>query len=89
MESTRILRDSGIKVAMHLMPGLYSNPQKDLRIFNRIFKDENFKPDMIKIYPCLVTQGSKIHELWQENNYTPYTTEQAVDLIVNIKKTLP
>lgn len=89
IESTRILRDSGIKVAMHLMPGLYSNPQKDLRIFNRIFKDENFKPDMIKIYPCLVTQGSKIHKLWQKDNYTPYTTQQAVDLIVNIKKTLP
>lgn len=89
IESTRILRDSGIKVAMHLMPGLYSNPQKDLRIFNRIFTDENFKPDMIKIYPCLVTQGSKIHKLWQKDNYTPYTTQQAADLIVNIKKTLP
>ena len=25
IESTRILRDSGLKVAMHLMPGLYSD----------------------------------------------------------------
>ncbi len=89
IESSRILRDSGIKVAMHLMPGLYSDPERDLRIFRRIFKDENFKPDMLKIYPCLVTQGSKIHELWQKGDYTPYTTEEAVDLIVNVKKMLP
>ena len=89
IESSRILRDSGIKVAMHLMPGLYSDPERDMRIFRRIFEDENFKPDMLKIYPCLVTQGSKIHELWQKGDYTPYTTEEAVDLIVNVKKMLP
>lgn len=89
VESTRILRDSGIKVAMHLMPGLYSDPERDMRIFHRIFEDEQFKPDMLKIYPCLVTKGSKLYELWKNDDYTPYTTEEAVDLIVKVKKMLP
>jgi elongator complex protein 3 len=89
VESARILRDSGIKVAMHLMPGLFADQERDLRIFKRIFSDERFKPDMLKIYPCLVTEGSKLHELWQEGAYTPYTTQEAVDLIVEIKKILP
>ena len=89
VESSRILRDSGIKVAMHLMPGLFADQERDQRIFKRIFTDERFKPDMLKIYPCLVTQGSKLHELWREGSYTPYTTEEAVDLIVKIKKMLP
>lgn len=89
VESTRILRDSGIKVAMHLMPGLFSDEKRDLRIFKRIFSDERFKPDMLKIYPCLVTEGSKLHELWQKGDYEPYTTEEAVDLIVKVKKILP
>jgi elongator complex protein 3 len=89
VESTRILRDSGIKVAMHLMPGLFADQARDLRIFKRIFSDEKFKPDMLKIYPCLVIEGSKLHELWQKGEYQPYTTEEAVDLIVNIKKLLP
>ncbi len=89
VESARILRDSGIKVAMHLMPGLFSDFQRDLRIFKRIFSDERFKPDMIKIYPCLVTKGSKIHEMWQKGDYQPYTTEEAADLIVEMKKILP
>ena len=89
IESTRILRDSGLKVAMHLMPGLFSDPERDMRIFHRIFKDDNFKPDMLKIYPCLVTKGSEFYDLWKKGDYIPYTTEEAVDLIVNIKKILP
>ncbi len=89
VESTRILRDSGMKVAMHLMPGLFSDQERDMRIFHRIFEDEQFKPDMLKIYPCLVTKGSKLYELWKKGDYTPYTTDEAVDLIVNVKKMLP
>ncbi len=89
IESNRILRDSGLKVAMHIMPGLFSDPERDMRIFHRIFEDDNFKPDMLKIYPCLVTKGSEFYDLWKKGDYNPYTTEEAVDLIVNIKKMLP
>jgi len=89
IESARILRDSGIKVAMHLMPGLFSDFDRDIRIFKRLFSDERFKPDMLKIYPCLVTNGSKLYEMWQRGDYKPYTSEEAIDLIVEIKKILP
>ncbi|SCM57667.1 putative protein MJ1136 [Methanothermobacter wolfeii] len=89
IESNRILRDSGIKVAMHLMPGLFSDFERDLRIFRRIFNDPSFRPDMIKIYPCLVTRGSELYRMWEKGEYRPYSTEEAVDLIVEIKKMLP
>jgi elongator complex protein 3 len=89
VESARILRDSGIKVAMHLMPGLFSDFDRDMRIFKRIFNDSRFKPDMLKIYPCLVTEGSKIHDMWKRGEYNPYTTEEAVELIAEVKKILP
>lgn len=89
VEATRVLKDSGIKVAMHLMPGLFSDQERDLRMFKRLFSDEQFKPDMLKIYPCLVTEGSKLHDLWEKGEYTPYSTEEAVKLIVEVKKILP
>jgi len=89
VDATRILKDSGIKVAMHIMPGLFSDQERDLRMFQRIFSDEHYKPDMLKIYPCLVTKGSKLHELWEKGEYEPYSTEEAVDLIVEVKKILP
>ena len=84
---------------MHMMPGLFplareeprieQCPDKDLEMFKTIFTNENFKPDMLKIYPCLVTEGSELHKLWQEGKYRPYSDEEAVDLIVQIKKILP
>ena len=89
IESNQLLRDSAIKVAMHMMPGLFGRQKEDLKMFKQLFSDENFKPDMLKIYPCLVTKGSEIYDMWKEGTYNPYTDEEAVDLIVEIKKILP
>ncbi len=89
IESNQLLRDSAIKVAMHMMPGLFANQKQDLKMFKQLFSDDNFKPDMLKIYPCLVTKGSELYDMWQNGNYTPYNDEEAVDLIVEIKKILP
>jgi elongator complex protein 3 len=90
VESTRIMKDAGLKIVYHLMPGLpKSNYQKDLRAFKEVFLNSDFRPDMIKIYPCLVLKGTKAHEWYCEGMYNPYTNEEAADLIVEIKKTVP
>lgn len=89
IEANQLLRDSGIKVAMHMMPGLFSTFESDLNMFKRLFTEAPFSPDMLKIYPCLVTEGSEFYELWKKGEYEPYTSEEAVDLIVEVKKILP
>lgn len=89
VEANTILRDSAIKVAMHMMPGLFLTPDEDIKMFKKLFSDDNFKPDMLKIYPCLVTEGSELYDLWKSGGYEPYSDEEAVDLIVEIKKILP
>ena len=89
IEANRILRDSAIKIAMHMMPGLFLTPEDDLKMFKKLFTDENFMPDMLKIYPVLVTKGSELYDLWKNGEYEPYNDEEAVELIVKIKKILP
>ncbi len=90
VEATRILKDAGLKVAYHLMPGLPgSSFNRDLEGFRRIFTDSDFKPDMIKIYPCLVLKGTKAYEWWRKGEYRPYTTEEAAQLILEVKKIIP
>ena len=89
IEANQLLRDSAIKVAMHMMPGLFVDEKEDLKMFKKLFSDDNFKPDMLKIYPCLVTKGSELYDLWESGQYAPYTDEEAVELIVKIKKILP
>lgn len=89
VEANQLLRDSAIKVAMHMMPGLFSNQKQDLKMFKQLFSDDNFKPDMLKIYPCLVTKGSELYDLWKSGRYEPYNDDEAVELISNVKKILP
>lgn len=87
--ANQLLRDSGIKVAMHMMPGLLSSFSSDVNMFKRLFNEPLFSPDMLKIYPCLVTEGSEFYDMWKKGEYEPYTSQQAVDLIVEVKKILP
>ncbi|MCD6529327.1 tRNA uridine(34) 5-carboxymethylaminomethyl modification radical SAM/GNAT enzyme Elp3 [Candidatus Bathyarchaeota archaeon] len=90
VEATRILKDSGLKVGYHLMPGLPgSDFDRDLEAFRKVFSDPRFKPDFIKIYPCLVIKGTKLYELWRRGEYRPYTTEEAVELIAQVKRFIP
>lgn len=89
VEANQLLRDSAIKVAMHMMPGLFSDEKQDLKMFKQLFSDDNFKPDMLKIYPCLVTKGSELYDLWVKGDYEPYNDEEAVELITKVKAILP
>lgn len=90
IEATCVLKDAGLKVLYHLMPGLpRSDFERDLEGFRRVFADSNFKPDMIKIYPCLVLKGTIAYEWWRNGEYVPYSTEEAVRLIAEVKKFVP
>ncbi len=90
IDATRTLKDAGLKVVYHLMPGLPgSSFERDLKGFHEIFSNPMFKPDMIKIYPCLVIEGTKVYQWWRQEEYRPYTTEEAAKLIVEIKKFVP
>ncbi len=90
VDATRNLKDSGLKVVYHLMPGLPgSSFERDIVGFRKVFSDPNFKPDMIKIYPCLVMKGTKVYEWWKTKKYTPYSTHKAVELIAEIKRMVP
>lgn len=90
IEATRILKDAGLKVVYHMMPGLPgSNIERDLAVFHEIFTNPAYKPDMLKIYPCLVLKGTKAYDWFVQGEYKPYTTEEAARLIVEVKKIIP
>jgi elongator complex protein 3 len=90
VEATRVAKDAGLKVVYHLMPGLpSSNPEKDLEAFEDIFENSDFRPDMIKIYPCLVLKGTRAYEWYCEGKYKPYSNEEATNLVVELKKVIP
>jgi elongator complex protein 3 len=69
------------------LPGC--DASRDLDAFRKIFEDPDFKPDMLKIYPCLVTPGTQLYEEWKRGEYNPYSTEESARLIAEIKQFIP
>jgi elongator complex protein 3 len=90
VSSTKALKDAAFKVVYHVMLGLPgSDPKKDVEMFKKLFSDERFQPDMLKIYPTLVLPRTKLHELYENGEYTPYSSELAADVIAQAYRYIP
>jgi elongator complex protein 3 len=88
--ATRRLKDAGMKVCYHLMPGMPgSNPSMDLETARTVFSDERFRPDMLKVYPTLVIAGTGLYDQWKQGRYEPYDTETASSVVAGIMALAP
>jgi elongator complex protein 3 len=90
IEATKLLRHAGFKIGYHMMLGLpLSNEKKDLAMFKRLFSDEDFKPDQLKIYPCQVIKGAALTSLYKKGKYQPYSEEKIKKLVIKIMQIIP
>lgn len=90
VDATRVCKEAGLPVCYHIMPGLPgSDPEKDLKCFERVFSDPDFRPDSLKFYTTLVIGGTTLYEMWRKGEYEPYGTETAVKLLSEMKTTIP
>jgi elongator complex protein 3 len=54
-DAVHLIRQYGLKISLHVMPGLYgSTREKDIQTFRDLFTDPFLKPDEVKIYPTSV-----------------------------------
>jgi elongator complex protein 3 len=89
-KATKLFKQAGFKVAYHLMPNLFkATPAKDFACFKKLFSDPAYQPDFLKIYPTVVTAGSKLFKWWQQKKYKPYSDKVLFNLIVKLKQVVP
>jgi elongator complex protein 3 len=90
IESFKILKDLGFKINAHYMLGLPGiSKEEDLEGLQELFLNPDFKPDMLKIYPCMVVEGTELYKLWKKKKYKPLTTKQAGEIIAEAKRFIP
>jgi elongator complex protein 3 len=90
IEASKLLKDNGFKVGYHMMLGLPgSNVKKDLEMYKTLFKNPDFKPDQLKIYPCQVITGARLVNLYKRGKYHPYSKDDVQELIIKIMKIIP
>ena len=83
-----LLRSAGFKIVLHWMPNLLgATPESDRVDFSRLWDD--FCPDELKIYPTQLLADTELFEVWRQGKFTPYQTDQLIDLIADIKPTIP
>jgi elongator complex protein 3 len=83
-----LLRAASFKVVLHWMPNLHgATPESDREDFARLWED--FCPDEIKIYPNQLLANAELYEYWQRGEFKPYTTQELIDLIADIKPIIP
>jgi elongator complex protein 3 len=88
--ATKLLKNNFLKVGYHMMPGLPgSSVVMDKKMLVELFKNSDFQPDALKIYPCMVTKGTKLYELWKKGKYKPLDTKRAAKLIAWFKERIP
>nr|MDO8114274.1 tRNA uridine(34) 5-carboxymethylaminomethyl modification radical SAM/GNAT enzyme Elp3 [Candidatus Sigynarchaeota archaeon] len=86
----QVAKDAGFKVCFHMMPNMPgSDVKRDEAMFDEIFTDEAYRPDYLKIYPCLVVKGTTLEKWWNEGKYKPYPTEALIEMLARVKSRLP
>jgi len=90
IDATRNLKNAGFKLGYHVMPGLpFSNPEKDIDLFKKIFSDSDFRPDQLKIYPCQIVDDSPLAKIYKKIGYEPYPENVTKKLIQDMMKIIP
>ncbi len=90
IHAIRILRDVGFKLNFHYMIGLPgSTPSKDKKGMKELFTNPDYMPDMMKIYPCMVLEGTKLYDLWKTKQFKAMTTKQAAKTIAEFLPNIP
>ncbi len=89
LNACALLRAAGFKIVLHWMPNLMgASPDSDREDFGKMWSG-GFCPDEIKIYPTQLLREAPLFRYWQDGKYQPYTTQQLIDLIADIKPSIP
>lgn len=85
--SVQVLRDLGFKLNFHMMPGLPGadkrriSYERDLEGLREVFSDPDYRPDMLKLYPCMVMPNTPLFKDYEQGLFEPMGTEEATKLL--------
>lgn len=90
VRATVLLKAAGFKTDYHFLPGQPgSNAKKDVAMFHQMFDDTRFRPDMVKIYPCVVIPSAELAEWHKEGKFTPLEGEALIEAMIQMKASIP
>lgn len=85
-----LLKAAAFKVDVHILPGQPGASLKDdLDSFKLLFDDPHFRPDMIKLYPCVVLPNSELYEWTKRGDFKPLEGKELRELLIEMQTMIP
>lgn len=79
-----LLRLFGFKTHVHAMVNLLgATPESDKTDYLRLCNDAAFQPDEVKLYPCVLVEGTGLCERFEDHTWQPYSEPSLVDVLVS------
>jgi len=76
------LRRAGFKLHAHWMANLLgATPASDREDFRRLFDDEAYRPDELKLYPCSLVETAELMGPWRRGEWRPYDEDELLDVV--------
>ncbi|MCP4039875.1 MAG: tRNA uridine(34) 5-carboxymethylaminomethyl modification radical SAM/GNAT enzyme Elp3, partial [bacterium] len=77
-----LLRRAGFKIHAHWMPNL---PGADVRAdredYGRLFRERDFRPDELKIYPCSLIESAELMASYRDGSWRPYDHDELLEVL--------
>lgn len=90
VRATVLLKAAGFKTDYHFLPGQPgSSAEKDVQMFYQLFDDPRFRPDMVKIYPCVVIPSAELAEWHASGRFQPLEGEALIEAMIQMKTRIP
>lgn len=82
IRASHLIKKSGIELGIQLMPGLPGSTYvTDIESAKKVLE---IGPDMVRIYPTLVINGTKMETMYKQGRFTPMTLDEAVERVAPI-----
>jgi len=88
--ATALLKDAGFKIGYHMMPNLPgATVEHDKRMVAELFESDDYQPDYLKIYPCMVMPKTELATMYQRGEFKPYDDETLEEVLYQNMKSVP
>ncbi|MCC6502238.1 MAG: radical SAM protein [Deltaproteobacteria bacterium] len=83
-QAVRVLKDSGMKTGLQLMPGLPGDTFDSVML--TMEEAVKLAPDFVRLYPSLVLKDTPLHRMYLEGSYKPWALDDMVEACAAAKK---
>lgn len=89
-QATKLLKDAGFKIGYHMMPNLPgSTIELDKRMIDELFTGDEYQPDYLKIYPCVVMPRTALASIYRKGEFEPYDDETLEEVLLAQLRSVP